>query len=132
DGVGVVDHDGEAVIGRRVHLGDGVAADIGEDLALHLRIFAGDAAHGQLVAAVRGDVDVEGDLVEAEQGDRVIAGLTGQAEIGQHDDAGVILAEAELLGRADHPVGGVAVGLAGGDGEISGQNGSGQAGDDEV
>src|SRR5699024_11743767 len=82
DGIGVVDDDGEAVIGRRVHLGDGVAADIGEGLALHLRIFAGDAAHGQLVAAVGGDVDVEGDLVEAGQGDRVVAGPTGRAEIG--------------------------------------------------
>src|SRR5699024_8807379 len=92
----------------------------------------GDAAHGQLVAAVGGDVDVEGDLVEAEQPGRVIAGFTGQAEVGQDDDAGVVLAEAELLGRADHPVGGVTVGLAGGDGEVAGQDGSGQAGDDEV
>src|SRR5699024_7228472 len=106
--------------------------DVGEGLALHLCVFAGDAAHGQLVAAVGGDVDVEGDLVEAVQPGRVIAGFTRQAEVGQDDDAGVVLAAAELLGRAAHPVGGVTVGLAGGGGEVAGQDGSGQAGDDVV
>ena len=38
----------------------------------------------------------------------------------------VIITEAELARRADHPVGDVPVGLAGGDGEIAGQHGSGQ------
>jgi hypothetical protein len=132
DGVVVLDRYRESVVGGRIggsHLG---GSDVGEGLALHLRIFAGDTAHRQLVAAVGGDVDVEGDLVEAEQRDRVIAGLTGQPKIGQHDDAGVILAESELLGRADHAIGLVTVGLACGDGEITGQDRSGQAGDDEV
>ena len=132
DGVVILNRHREAIVGGRVggsHLG---GSDIGELLPLHLRIFASDAAHRQLVAAVGGDVDVEGDLVEAEQRDRVIAGLTGQAEVGQDDDAGVILAEAELLGRADHAIGLVTVGLASSDLEVTGQDGSGQAGDDEV
>ena len=44
----------------------------------------------------------------------------------QHEDAGVVVADAELAGRADHPVGHVAVGLARGDREAAGQHRAGQ------
>src|SRR5690606_24498040 len=39
---------------------------------------------------------------------------------------------AQLAGRADHAVGGVPVGLAGGDVEVAGQRGAGQGDDDVV
>src|SRR5699024_3339966 len=67
-----------------------------------------------------------------EQRDRVVTGLTGQTKIRQNDDAGVVLTEAELLGRADHAIGLVTVGLASSNLEVTGQDSSGQAGDDEV
>ena len=44
----------------------------------------------------------------------------------------VVVAESELRGGADHPVGDVSVGLAGGDGEAAGQHRPGQRDDDEV
>ena len=60
----------------------------------------------------------------------VLAGLAGVGR--QHDDAVVVLAEAELAGRADHPGGEVAVGLAGADLEAAGEHAAGQHRDDEV
>src|SRR5690606_21716711 len=59
-----------------------------------------------------------------------IAGFRGARR--QHQDAGVVGAEVELRDRADHAVGGPAVGRAGGDGEITGQHHSGQRHHDEV
>src|SRR5699024_10744424 len=132
DGVVILNRHREAIVGGRVGGSLLGGSDIGELLPLHLRVFTGDAAHRQLVAAVGGDVDVEGHLIEAEQPDRIIAGLTGQAEVSQDDDAVVVLAEAELLGRADHAIGLVTVGLASSDLEVTGQDCSGQAGYDEV
>ena len=44
----------------------------------------------------------------------------------QHDDAVVVVAHAQLAGRADHAVRGAAVGLAGGDPEVAGQHAAGQ------
>ena len=60
----------------------------------------------------------------------VVAGLAGA--LGQHDDAVVVLADPELAGRADHPGGHVAVGLAGGDLEVAGQHAAGQDHHDQV
>ena len=51
---------------------------------------------------------------------------------GQHQDARVVVADAELADRADHAVGDVAVGLARGDREAAGQHRAGQRDDDEV
>ncbi len=82
---------------------------------------AGDAAHGQAVAAVRGDGDVEHVVDQLEQLDRVGAGLVLRR---QHDDAVVVVAHAQLAGGADHAGRGVAVGLAGGDRERAGQHGA--------
>ena len=45
---------------------------------------------------------------------------------------GVVVAEPELAGRADHAVGDVAVGLPGGDREPAGQHGPGQRDRDQV
>ncbi len=45
----------------------------------------------------------------------------------KHDDAGVVLADAQLAGGADHAVGDVSVSLARGDAEVAGQDGAGQA-----
>ena len=50
----------------------------------------------------------------------------------QHDDAVVVLPEAELALGADHAVGKVAVGLAGGDLEAAREDRAGQRDDDEV
>ena len=50
----------------------------------------------------------------------------------QHDDAGVVVAEAQLAGRADHAVGDVPVRLAGADREAAGQHAAGQDHHDQV
>ena len=100
-------------------------------------VLPGDPPQGEAVAAVRGDVDLDDLVAEAEQLDRVVTGgqdsrgLLAQ-ELGQHDDAVVVLAEAELESGADHAVGDVAVGLAGRDLEPPGQDPTGQDADDEV
>ena len=91
---------------------------------------AGHAAHRQAVAAVRGDREVEHDVVEAEHVGGVVARLGGARR--QHQDAGVVGAEVQFGRRADHAVGGAAVGLAGGDGEVAGQRGAGQRHHDQV
>ena len=67
-------------------------------------VLAGHTAHGEAVAAVRGHVDLEDLLPQAEDADGVGPGsgwlLALVAVLGQplleHDDAGVILADAEL------------------------------------
>src|SRR5690348_15282287 len=52
--------------------------------------------------------------------------LAQRRVVGQHQDAGVIVAEAELGGRADHALRHPAVGLAGADLESARQHGPGQ------
>ena len=64
-------------------------------------------------------------------GARRAAGVVTE-QSGEHDDAVVVVAEAELALGADHAVGDVAVGLARGDVEAPGQHGAGQDDDDEV
>ncbi len=60
-----------------------------------------DDAHG--VRSVRGDRQVEDHVVEPEELAYVRAGLRGFVEV---DDALVVVAEAELVGSEEHPVGG--------------------------
>ena len=91
---------------------------------------AGQAPHRQAVAQVGGHVDVEHLVGAPQQVDRVGAGL-GRA-VREHHDAAVVLAEAQFVLGADHAVGDVAVGLAGRDGEVAGQHGTGQRHDDQV
>ena len=98
-----------------------------------MRGLAGDAADGQRVAAVGGDVDLDHVVAQAEQVDRVRADLGVAVRApGEHQDAVVVVADAELAGGADHAVGDVAVGLARGDREAAGQHRAGQRDDDLV
>ena len=90
-------------------------------------------ADGQRVAAVGRDRDVEHLVAQVEQVDRVGAELAVADQVGgEHQDAVVVVAGAELAGRADHAVADVAVGLARGDREAAGQHGTGQRDDDVV
>ena len=122
---------------RRRSTGEG--GRVAEGAAGGVAVLAGDAAQAEAVAAVGGDVDLDDLVLEAEQRDRVVAGLERAEDLLvalepllQHDDAVVVLAEAELAGGADHPVADVAVGLARRDGEAAGQHRAGQDDDDEV
>src|SRR5690606_6138267 len=134
----VVDLDGEPVVGRgrRRPAGEVLRQPaVGERGAGGVGVLPGDAAHGEAVAAVRGDVDLEDLGAQAEELDRVGAGggdVDAGEEVGEHDDAAVVLPQAQLARRADHPVGDVPVGLARGDVEVAGQGGAGQRDDDVV
>src|SRR5699024_10840261 len=130
-----VDLDGEAVPGG----GRGGAAGqvlreagVGESRTGGVRVLPGYPAHGEAVATVRGDVDLEHPGAQTEQVDRIGARGgdvgTGQ-ELAQHYDPGVILPEAQFCRGADHAVGGVTVGGSGGDVEVLGQGGAGQGHD---
>ena len=92
---------------------------------------AGDATHRHAVANVGSDVDVEDLLGHTENRQGILAGnkLVSLNRRRQGDDAGVINADTQLVGSAEHAVGHVAVGLAGTDGESAGKHRSGQ-GDD--
>ena len=81
----------------------------------------GDAAHRELVAAVRRDGEVEHLVAQREQLDDV--GPERRSPV-QHEDAVGVVGQPELGGGADHPVGGVAVRPAGGDPEVAGQHGA--------
>ena len=127
--LGVLDDHGVAlVVGRR-----GVAQRRVAEAARPVdgdQHLAGDAAQGQGVGPVGVDLELDDLLVEAEHRTDVLAGLAGVGR--QHDDAVVVLAEAELAGRADHAGGEVAVGLAGADLEAAREHAAGQHRDDEV
>jgi hypothetical protein len=91
---------------------------------------AGDPPDRERVAAVRGDGDVEHLVVEPEHGLGVEAHLGARR---QHDDPRVVaVGLAEFALGADHPVGDVAVGLAGRDLEVAGQDRAGQRHHDHV
>src|SRR5699024_11817348 len=99
DGGGVVGGDGEGVHLRFGHdHGLGRIAEFGTG---GVGVLAGDAAHGAAVSPVRGHVDLQDFLVQAEQLDGV--GARGR-RVAQHDDAGVVLAQAEFTLGADHAV----------------------------
>ena len=73
---------------------------------------------------------MEHHVVKTEHGNGVGTGLRGTRR--QHEDAGVVGAQLQFGGRTDHPVGGAAVGLSRGDGEIAGQRRSRQGHRHEV
>ena len=105
--------------------------------ALGVPVLTGEAAHREAVAPVGRHVGLDGLLGEAEQRDRVVAGREGRGLLLaeqplQDDDPLVVVPESDLVLGADHPVGDVPVGLARRDGEVSGQDRSGQHDDDEV
>ena len=89
-------------------------------------ILAGHAADRERVAAVRGDVDFGGLVVEAQQLHGVGADFRVQPDPGQHQDAVVVLADAELAHGGDHAGGQVAVGLPRRNVEVAGQHGTGK------
>ena len=105
---------------------------VAEGRAGGVRVLAGDAADGERVAAVGRDIDLDGGVVEGEQADRIGSHGRVEVEFGQSQDAVVLVAESEFARRGDHPIGDMAVGLAGGDRERAGQHGSGQGHDDLV
>ena len=130
------DH-GEALGVGRGGLGghDAGQARVAEGGAGRVGVLARDAAHREAVAAVRGHVDLQDLFAQAQPGDDVGAdrgNLTVREVLRQHDDAVVILTQTKLARGADHAVGDVTVGLAGGDLEVAGQDGAGQGDHDQV
>ncbi|MCB5293643.1 hypothetical protein BJQ90_03098 [Arthrobacter sp. SO3] len=91
-----------------------------------MRVFAGHPADGERIAAVRGDVDFGGLVVEIQELHGVGADSRVQPDPGQHQDAVVVLADAELTHGGDHPGGQVAVGFPRGNVEVAGQHGAGK------
>ena len=93
--------------------------------AVRRRGLARDAAHRQGVRPVGRHRDVQHLVAQAEHVDRVRPErrLTDDL-VGEHEDPGVVVAGAELAGRADHAVAEVSVGLPGGDGEPARQHGA--------
>ena len=87
---------------------------------------AGNTAQRERVTAVRGHVHLSSLIVQAQQLHRVGANLRVQAQSGQHQDAAVIIANAQLTGRGDHARRLVAVSLTSGNRETAGQNSAGQ------
>ena len=115
-------------IGQRLEVGRVVERD-----AVRRGRLAGDAAHRQRVRPVRRDGDVEHLVAQAEQLDRVGAERSVADQVrGEHQDAVVVVAGAQLAAGADHAVADVAVGLARGDREAAGQRRPGQRDHDEV
>ena len=90
---------------------------------------ARDAAHRHGVAAVGRHRDLEHLVAQVRVGHKIRA----QRRVGrQHQDAGVVVADGQLAGRADHPLGNVTVGLARADLETAGQHRAGQRERDPV
>ena len=87
-----------------------------------MRVFAGDTADREGVAAVRRDVDLDGRIVETEQADRIRAHLRVEPEGGQTQDAVVLVTETELTNRGNHAVRQVTVGLASRNRERAGEH----------
>ncbi|CAG7017436.1 hypothetical protein PICSAR14_04142 [Mycobacterium avium subsp. paratuberculosis] len=85
---------------------------------------ARQAAQRHAVAAVGGDRQVEDHVVESQHRGAVGARFGGARR--QHQDPGMVGAQAEFGRRADHSVRIAAVGLARGDGEPARQRGAGQ------
>ncbi|CFE41807.1 Uncharacterised protein [Mycobacterium tuberculosis] len=67
---------------------------------------------------------MEDHVVEPQHARAVSSGLGGSG--GQHQDPGMVCAQIEFGCRADHSVGVATVGLAGANGESTGQRGTGQ------
>jgi len=70
--------------------------------------FPGQPASRQAVAAIGGYRQLDHRVIEAQHLNGVVPGCRGIR--GQHDNPGVVVAEPQLGGRTDHPVGGPAVG----------------------
>ena len=94
---------------------------------------AGETTQRQAVAAVRGDGDVQHLFPQLQHRCRVVAGGRVVATSRRQDhDPVVLVAQPELTGGADHPVGDVPVRLPRRDREPTGQHRTGQRDDDQV
>ena len=123
-GSGLDRHRQCVTLGRQYRHHVGVEGGVDKFEVVGTRDLAGDTAHRQAVPAVGCDGQIEDHIIEAQHRDRVVAGLGRPGR--QHQDAGVIGPHAQFGSRADHAVGGPAVGRAGGDLEITRQRGTGQ------
>ena len=110
-----------ATLGR-AHATDQVG--VGERDPECLGGLAGDAAHAEAVADVGGDVDLQHFVAGLQHFHGVgTQHLRAAVDLlGQHHDAVVVGAQAQLVLGADHAVRHAAVGLAGGDLEATGQH----------
>ena len=117
-GADVIQRPAEQVRTGQVRLGR-----VGERHAERAGELAREPAHGHGVAAVGRHRDLEHLVAQPRVGHEVRA---QRGVGGQHQDAGVVIAERQLAGRADHPLGDVAVGLARADLEPAGQHRAGQ------
>ena len=84
---------------------------------------AGDAAHREAVPAIRRDRQLDDQVVQPDDRPRLRTRLGGTGR--QHDDAGVVVADAQLATGADHSGRLPAVRGALGNREIAGQYGTG-------
>ena len=89
-------------------------------------VFAGRAADGERVAAVRGHIDFGCLVVETQQVHGVRADFRVEPDPGQDQDAVVVLADAQFADGGDHAGGEVAVGLPRGDAEVARQHRAGK------
>ena len=112
---------------RRV--GQGGRGRIGEGHAVRAGQLAGQPAHGHRVAAVGRHRDLEHLVTQVRVGHKV---RTERRAGRQHEDPGVIVADGQLAGRADHPLRDAAVRLARADLEPPGQHRPGQRERDPV
>jgi hypothetical protein len=82
---------------------------VGERRPVRAGELAGKPAYGHGVAAIGRDRDLEHLVAQP----RVLHEVGAERGVGgQHQDAGVVVADGQLLHRADHPLGNAAVGLA--------------------
>ncbi len=114
-----------AAVGQRHRRGD-----VAERDAERGRCLPGQSSDRQAVPAIGRHRDVENDVAQAQQVKRIIAGL--HRIRWQHEDPGVVVADAQLALRADHAVRNVAVRPARGDREIAGQHRPRQRRDNQV
>ena len=109
---------------------DELGARVAERHGVLVRQLARDPAHRQAEPHVGRDRDVEDRVSETDDRTGVLTDLAAARR--QHDDAVVVLPEAELALGADHAVGDVAVGLARRDLEAAREDRAGQGHHDEV
>ena len=119
---------GHVVDSDRMAPGAGCHADCGQQPRVFVRQAEGGRdlpchpPHRERIAAIRGHRDIQHLVAQFQQRHNVQPELA----VGRkNEDAGVVVPESELAGRADHAVGGVPVSLAGGDPKIAGQDRSG-------
>src|SRR5699024_6546220 len=100
-------------------------------------VLPGDAAHGEAVPPVGGDVDLDRLGSQPEHGAQVVPRSqsgedVGGQLLGEHDDPVVVLTQTQLERRTDHARTDVPIGLAGGYLEVARQDAAGEDHRDEI